>query len=424
VSLTDRSAPFVANLTTEPLADGSHVVSAVLCRRDGTVCDSTNPGRTTVVVDRLHPGITGLSTSRISPDGDGRRDTTRVRYRLDQRATVTLRVHDAAGRVVSARNLGSQPAGNHDVVWNGRKAGTAVADGGYIVQIVATAAGQSGLASRTVTVDTAAPRLRGAEVSTRRLFPVRDGYLDRLTATATLGETASRVDLEARTSSGQLVRTVRSAPDRGVAAGPVSVRWNGRDASGRLLPSGRYVVRLVAQDLAGNRRAGPARAVDLSTQRLVQQSGSLTVTARSSLTESFVDDCSFVFRHTTGKRKGWVGYDSSATCSSGDAFAAADHQVRLPAAVRYGTVQLSGFGGRGDPQFRDAARVELHDRDQNVSDTAFRLGPAVGTHSGPTVRAEPLLIRHRLLRWTTSTTGVAWYDVESYTVRFTYFVLR
>ena len=68
--------------------------------------------------------------------------------------------------------------------------------------------------------------------------------------------------------------------------------------------------------------------------------------------------------------------------------------------------------------------MELHDRAQNISDTAFRLGPSVGTHTGPAVQAEPLLIRHRLLRWTTSTTGVAWYDVESYTVRFTYFVLR
>jgi len=71
-----------------------------------------------------------------------------------------------------------------------------------------------------------------------------------------------------------------------------------------------------------------------------------------------------------------------------------------------------------------ATRLELHDADQNISDTAFRLAPSVGTHAGPAVRAEPLLIRHRMLRWTTSTTGVAWYDVESYTVRFTYFVLR
>jgi flagellar hook assembly protein FlgD len=347
-----------------------------------------------------------------------------VRYRLDQRASVTLRVRDGAGRVVTTRSLGSLPAGGHEVVWNGRRRGTAVPDGAYTLQVVTSAPPQSGLASRAVTVDTAAPRLRDAGLTSDRVLPVRDDYLDRVAATATLGETSRWVALEVRSSSGRLVRTVREAPRRGVEAGPVSVTWNGRDASGALAPSGRYAVRLVAQDLAGNRRAGRTRPVTLSTQRLVKQSGSLTVTARSSLTESFVDDCSLVFRHTSGARKGWVGYRSSATCSSGDAFAAADHQVRLPAAARYGTVRLSAFGGRGDPRFRDAARVELHDRAQNISETAFRLAPSVGTHTGPAVRAEPLLIRHRMLRWTTSTTGVAWYDVESYTVRFTYFVLR
>jgi flagellar hook assembly protein FlgD len=424
VSVTDTSAPFAADLSTESLADGTHVVSAVLCRRNGSACDTAHPSRATVGVDRLHPAITGLSATRISPDGDGRADKVRVRYRLDQRATVTLRVRDASGRVATARSLGSLPAGGHEVVWNGRKRGDAVADGAYTLQVVTAAPPQSGLASRAVTVDTVAPRLRGAGLSSERVLPVRDDYLDRVTATATLKEQSRWVALEVRSSSGRLVRTVREAPRRGVAPGPVSVGWNGRDASGDLVPPGRYAVRLVAQDLAGNRRAGPARPVTLSTQRLVKQSGSLTVTARSSLTESFFDDCSLVFRHTSGKRKGWVGYDSSATCSSGDAFAAADHQVRLPAAVRYGSVRLSAFGGRGDPKFRDAARVELHDRAQNISDTAFRLAPSVGTHTGPAVPAEPLLIRHRVLRWTTATTGVAWYDVESYTVRFTYFVLR
>ena len=35
-----------------------------------------------------------------------------------------------------------------------------------------------------------------------------------------------------------------------------------------------------------------------------------------------------------------------------------------------------------------------------------------------------MLIRHRVFRWSTVTTGVNWYDVERYVVRFTYDVLR
>ena len=40
------------------------------------------------------------------------------------------------------------------------------------------------------------------------------------------------------------------------------------------------------------------------------------------------------------------------------------------------------------------------------------------------MKAEPLVIGERTLRWLTLATGVSWYDVRSYRVDFTYFVLR
>jgi hypothetical protein len=61
---------------------------------------------------------------------------------------------------------------------------------------------------------------------------------------------------------------------------------------------------------------------------------------------------------------------------------------------------------------------------QNLSTVRFRLGPARATYRGPRVKAGPLLIRSRVLRWETLTTGVAWYDVQSYRVDYTYYVLR
>jgi hypothetical protein len=159
-------------------------------------------------------------------------------------------------------------------------------------------------------------------------------------------------------------------------------------------------------------------------QRLVRRSGSMSVSARDSLEESYEDDCSQVFRRTSGRHDDWVAYASSATCTSGDAYAAGDHQVRLPSAVRYGTVRVSAYGGRGDQRYRDSARVVYYDSLQNLSSRSFRLGPSVATYRGPRVKAAPLLIRSRVLRWMTLTTGVAWYDVRSYQVDYTYFVLR
>jgi hypothetical protein len=216
------------------------------------------------------------------------------------------------------------------------------------------------------------------------------------------------------------VRTVRG---RTQPAGPVTVRWDGRRAGGALAP-GTYRVRFVAQDLAGNRKASRAHTVTVSGLRLVKQRGSTTVSARASLRETYEDPCSRVFRRTSGPHRDWVGYAASSTCTSGDAFAAADHQVRLPAAVRYGTVRVSAYGGRGDPRYRDSAKVVYYDSLENLSARSFRLGPSVGSYSGRPVKATPLLIRSRVLRWMTITTGVAWYDVKSYRVDFTYFVLR
>jgi hypothetical protein len=253
------------------------------------------------------------------------------------------------------------------------------------------------------------------------VYPVRDRYLDTTVVSTTLGEAARTVRLEVRTRAGRLVHA------QGVGSqqpGRVEIGWNGRTRGGSMVAPGTYRARVVAEDRAGNRRASAAVAQSVSGQRTVRRRGTMEVTARQSLTESFSDECSLVFRHTDGKRKGWVGYYSSGTCTSGDAYALGDHQVRLPEAVRYGTVRVSAHGGRGDPRYRDSARITYYDRYQNASDATFRLAPAVGTYTGPKVSAARHLFRGRVFRWSTSTTGVAWYDVDRYTVRFTYDVLR
>lgn len=421
---TDTAAPYAADLSTEGLADGLHTVSAVLCREDGSVCDAGNPARATVSVSRLHPRITARSVVRLSPGRDGRNDTTTVSYRLDTRQVATFRVRNAAGNLVLTRRLGEQPAGAASVVWDGRgDAGRFVPSGSYTVEIATRqpSGTLAGLATEPLLVDRVAPRVRQVAVSPSVVNPVRDGYRDSTDVSARLSEDVTRLTLEVRTRSGALVY---QAAERHQLAGTVTVAWNGRRKNGSVVPSGSYTARLVAQDRAGNRTVGAAEPVTVSGARLVRQTGSMTVTARKSLTESFADECSLVFRHTDGKREGWLGYYSSGTCTSEDAYAVGDHQVRLPKAASYGWVRVSAYGGRADPKFRDSARITYYDRHQNLSRTTFRLGPALGTHTGPKVKAGPHLIRHRVFRWSTYATGVNWYDVERYTVRFSYYVLR
>jgi hypothetical protein len=256
--------------------------------------------------------------------------------------------------------------------------------------------------------------------SSPRVLPVDDDYLDTVAVSGSTPGALGRLQLEIATRGGTVVRSIGAGSK---PAGPVAIGWNGRRAGGQLVP-GTYRVRFVAEDLAGNRSRSKARTITVSSQRLVLRQGSTTVTARGSMQQSFEDPCSQVFRRTTGKHRDWVSYAASSICTSGDAYAAADHQVRLPEAIRYGTVRVSAYGGRGDPRYRDSAKVVYYDSLQNLSDHTVRLGPSIGSHGGKAVKATPLLIRSRVLRWMTITTGVAWYDVRSYRVDFTYYVLR
>ena len=61
--------------------------------------------------------------SPFDPDGDGKRETVRIRLELPASGTATVRVHDFDGRAL--RTLaGSAPlsAGPHRFDWNGRDA--------------------------------------------------------------------------------------------------------------------------------------------------------------------------------------------------------------------------------------------------------------------------------------------------------------
>ncbi len=422
-AVTDRTAPFSTVLSTAGLADGSHTVRAVLCRSDESTCDDAHGGQVAVTVTRLHPAVTRVSPRVISPNADGRRDETTISYRLDSTQTPTLRVKNAAGHLVYRASLGSQRAGSHQATWDGRRnvgRSGVVPSGAFRLEVSTSDGTLTGLASTTVSVDRARPRVQRPRASSRRVLPVRDRYADTVTVSGTATEPLRWLRLQVRTRAGAVVRTVRA---KAQPAGQVGITWNGRRANGSLAP-GTYRVRLLAQDLAGNRSRSASRTVVVSGQRLVKRSSRTTVTARASLGETYTDDCSDVFRRTSGPRDGWVSYGSGSLCTSGDAYAAGDHQVRLPAAVRYGTVRVSAYGVRADPRYRDTATVVLYDGLQNLSDISFRLGPARGTYRGPRVKAAPLVIRNRVLRWETLTTGVDWYDVESYRVDVTYFVLR
>jgi FlgD Ig-like domain len=67
----------------------------------------------------------------ISPDGDGRADRARIRYRVSERAVVELYVNSRR----AVRKLGTRPRGT--IQWNGVVAGEPLPEGVYTLRLVA-----------------------------------------------------------------------------------------------------------------------------------------------------------------------------------------------------------------------------------------------------------------------------------------------
>lgn len=430
----DPRTPKAASVDVSTLTDGAHTLSAYLCDVTGTVCDTTHraAGRR-IIIKRLHPILRPLAPSPFSPNGDTRRDTVVLTYALEQPQDVAVIVTNSRGTRVLGKRLGAAMAkGTHTWEWDGRTStGTKAPNGAYTVSIATNRrlpTGQTliGLSSRPLDLDTALPNVAAVVASTSTVFPVVDGYHDALDLSMTLSEPVSRVQLRIFNRKDAVVRVVASGAR---ASGPLSLRWNGRSQAGTVLPAGAYSYQLEAVDRAGNERLTGKRAVNISRKRLVKRSATQTVGAAASLRLDVSGACSAL--GNPGHR-GWVGsigYYSLARCAgttAEDDIAGAEHQLRLPAALRYGTLQIGATGGATVPGNSDRATVVYSagtPDNPTVRSRVLVLGAADATYVGPVVLANDYLTNGRTARWGTVTIDGARYDVATYTVSWTYYVL-
>ncbi|MDQ3991358.1 MAG: polysaccharide deacetylase family protein [Actinomycetota bacterium] len=183
----------------------------------------------------------------FSPNGDGRRDRTRVDVTRNERARLVVRLKDADKRTL---RRWSWPMGKAPVsfVWGGRAGGGRLPDGRYrfharLVDIV----GLAGRASAPVIIDTRAPRSRVTGLSPEIVSDqdrVRFGVRTR-DRSPEVGIRLHLFDALGRIGQRRL---------RGVPTGDRGVRWRPRYADGGLLFPGNYRARVVVTDDAGNRR--------------------------------------------------------------------------------------------------------------------------------------------------------------------------
>ena len=125
---------------------------------------ATSPGQQArkshgVLVDRTL-GHLDVAPTPFSPDGDGRRDSTSIGFRLSRDADVRARVMDGERTVATLHRLGTLAAGPVSLPWGGGNRDGAVSDGQYRVLVEATTGLGTRVLSVPLVVDTRDPVVR------------------------------------------------------------------------------------------------------------------------------------------------------------------------------------------------------------------------------------------------------------------------
>ena len=228
-------------------------------------------------------GATGAAKAGLrafSPDGDGSRDSLRLRWTTTvAMETLALKVYRPDGTLVGSRTLTAVAAGSRTWDWDGKIAGSAVHDGPYVLQLVGTAAGRTYRAPSArpatpiqgaiygITVDTLDPVITSATASSPVISPNGDGTLDSVTfALAATG--ATRWAVRVTDAAGAVVRSVTGTGAR------ARFTWAGTRDAGPRVPDGSYTVTLAAEDDAGNTATRAFRVVVDTLAPSVAQSAS------------------------------------------------------------------------------------------------------------------------------------------------------
>ena len=189
------------------------------------------------------------ATLLFSPDGDGRREDAKVNVRLSQPAEVTIEIQED-GETVRRLITDQREAGRWvRESWDGRDdAGRRVADGTYAIKLRARAGRKQFNTTRSIVVDTGAPRPAEMTVESATLGEAGEGECRVAFASRDPGS----VVFEALPDGGG--EPLRRLGPRPVRPGePVRWRWDGARTDGGVVPPGIYVIRASLFDPARNR---------------------------------------------------------------------------------------------------------------------------------------------------------------------------
>jgi flagellar hook assembly protein FlgD len=212
---------------------------------------------------RSSPVVRGVSIPLyISPNGDGRKDSARIRFFLPKRDRVTVAIvdedDDEVRRLADDRRM---RRGRHSFVWRGRDDSDRVPpDGTYYLRVVLRAEGRATTAPRGIRLLTAPPVPKLEAVAPGRLRP---GGRRRVAIRFSGPASPPPLFSVYRTSATRPPRLVdRFAGERNSHTG----HWDATDERGRPVPPGTYAFAVTVQNkglVSGSapRRLPPEAAV-------------------------------------------------------------------------------------------------------------------------------------------------------------------
>jgi hypothetical protein len=195
------------------------------------------------------------STEAFSPNGDGIKDTAKIRFKLPEADDVTVTILDEDGGAV-ARVATNAPLGKGEqtLTWDGRTDENLVApEDSYRVRVGLRGEGRTNTLPHEVKLDLTPPRPRIRAVDGPGRGPIVIDGVRRRTATAQVSRPAQRARFSVWRTDGTKPREV---VERLPSAGKRRGRWDGRIAR-RLAPPGTYLIAATAQDRAGNPGSAP-----------------------------------------------------------------------------------------------------------------------------------------------------------------------
>jgi flagellar hook assembly protein FlgD len=210
--------------------------------------NGTATGTGSIVVDTTPPSITALSPSTsttFTPNGDGATDTITTSATTTEAGSLAVRIANDSDTTVRTFTL-TAASGANAIVWDGRNSsGSIVPDGPYTMTVVPRdSAGNGGPAARRPILVLG---FLGYLTNSTKVFYPQDG--DRFSKTTTLSFKLSRaatVTWTLRNAAGQVV--VTDLDSVALAAGVHSWVFDGRSASGSMLPAGVYSATVSASD--------------------------------------------------------------------------------------------------------------------------------------------------------------------------------